>query len=39
LCKPWKINGYRTERAGGEAFSAHRRRMAAKRDLESDARP
>lgn len=28
LCKPWKRNGYRTERAGGEKFSDHRRRHA-----------
>jgi len=28
LCKPWKVNGYRTERAGGEKFSDHRRRHA-----------
>lgn len=27
LCKPWKINGYRTERMGGEKFSDHRRRL------------
>lgn len=29
LCKPWKTNGFRTERADGEAFSAHRRRVHA----------
>ena len=29
LCKPWKVNGFRTEREGGEKFSDHRRRMAA----------
>ena len=28
LCKPWKVNGYRTERPDGERFSDHRRRMA-----------
>ncbi len=27
LCKPWKINGYRTERMGGEKFSDHRHRL------------
>ena len=29
MCKPWKVNGFRTERAGGERFSAHRSRAAA----------
>ena len=29
LCKEWKINGYRTERQGGELFSDHRRRRVA----------
>jgi hypothetical protein len=29
LCKYWKINGYRTERVGGEKFSDHRRRKVA----------
>ena len=28
LCKPWKENGYRTERMDGEKFSNHRRRHA-----------
>lgn len=28
LCKPWKANGVRTERMGGERFSDHRRRLA-----------
>lgn len=27
MCKPWKVNGARTERAGGEKFSDHRRRV------------
>lgn len=26
LCKPWKVNGFKTERLGGERFSDHRRR-------------
>lgn len=26
LCKPWKVNGVRTESVGGEKFSDHRRR-------------
>ena len=29
LCKPWKVNGHRTERRDGEKFSDHRRRVAA----------
>ena len=28
LCKPWKANGYATEREGGEKHSDHRRRIA-----------
>lgn len=28
LCKPWKVNGFRTERPDGETFSDHRRREA-----------
>ena len=28
LCKPWKVNGYRTEAYEGEKFSDHRRRHA-----------
>lgn len=27
LCKPWKVNGHRTERIDGERFSDHRRRF------------
>lgn len=29
LCKPWKVNGYRTARLGGESFGNHRRRFFA----------
>ena len=29
MCKPWKVNGFRTERTDGERFSDHRRRVAA----------
>jgi len=29
LCKPWKLNGVRTEAREGERFSDHRRRAAA----------
>ena len=28
LCKPWKVNGFKTEKLGGERFSDHRRRHA-----------
>ena len=33
LCKPWKVNGYRTERREGEKFSDHRRRTSAEREV------
>ena len=33
LCKPWKVNGYRTERREGEKFSDHRRRVWAEREV------
>src|ERR1700726_2933569 len=33
LCKPWKVNGFRTERSDGERFSDHRRRAGAAREL------
>ncbi len=29
LCKPWKINGFRTGRRDGEGFGNHRRRAVA----------
>ncbi len=35
LCKPWKVNGFRTERRDGEKFSDHRRRVVAKGKAES----
>lgn len=28
LCRPWKINGVRSEHLEGESFSDHRRRYA-----------
>lgn len=28
MCKPWKVNGIRTERLGGERHSDHVRRTA-----------
>ena len=34
LCKPWKVNGYRTERVDGEKFSDHRRRLGSEVDTE-----
>jgi hypothetical protein len=34
LCKPWKVNGMRTERADGERWSDHRRRVAATQEAE-----
>jgi len=37
LCKPWKANGYRTERADGEKFSDHRRRRSAELEARADA--
>ncbi|MGE0746417.1 MAG: hypothetical protein AB7K86_14260 [Rhodospirillales bacterium] len=33
LCKPWKVNGFRTERSDGEPFSAHRRRAHAAAEM------
>ena len=33
LCKPWKVNGFRTERVGGERFSDHRRRKFAAEEI------
>jgi hypothetical protein len=36
LCKPWKVNGYRTERREGEKFSDHRRRRNVAADLKSE---
>jgi hypothetical protein len=37
LCKPWKVNGFATERADGEKFADHRRRDAARREAQSHA--
>jgi len=33
LCKPWKVNGVRTECSDGEKFSDHRRCVAAEQDI------
>ena len=35
LCKPWKVNGYRTERLGGKRFSDHRRRKFAAEEIRA----
>jgi hypothetical protein len=37
LCKPWKRNGYPTERSEGEKFGDHKRREAAKAAIETEA--
>lgn len=37
LCKPWKVNGVRTERANGECWSDHRRREGLRRDVDAAA--
>jgi hypothetical protein len=29
MCKPWKVNGFRTQAYDGEKFSDHRRRLVA----------
>lgn len=33
LCKPWKMNGARTESREGEKFADHRRRAAADKEI------
>jgi len=33
LCKPWKVNGFRSESRGGEKFGDHRRRVTADQDV------
>jgi hypothetical protein len=38
LCKPWKVNGFRTERLGGERFSDHRRRKVAAEEAKRELR-
>jgi hypothetical protein len=35
MCKPWKVNGYPTERLGGEKFSDHVRRFAVEATVEA----
>ena len=36
MCKRWKINGYPTEREGGERWSDHKRRTFAKLDVKRE---
>lgn len=38
LCKPWKVNGIRTESAEGERWSDHKRRAAAMKAEEDEVR-
>ena len=38
LCKSWKVNGFRTEREGGEKFSDHRRRQVAAEQVRDAAK-
>ena len=38
MCKPWKANGFRTERKDGERFSDRRRRMIVRCELRDAAR-
>jgi hypothetical protein len=33
MCKPWKVNGFATEREDGEKFTDHKRRMFATEDV------
>ncbi len=35
MCKPWKVNGVRNERADGEGWGDHKRREALREDLRS----
>ena len=35
LCKPWKVNGYRTERIDGEKFADDRRRRFAAAEIRA----
>ena len=34
MCKPWKINGFATERKDGERFSDHKRRQWATEQIK-----
>jgi hypothetical protein len=35
MCKPWKVNGFRTEREDGERWSDHKRRERAREEAMS----
>ena len=35
MCKPWKVNGFATERKEGERFSDHKRRAWAREQANS----
>lgn len=37
LCKPWKMNGVRTESSDGERWTDHKRREFAARDVRDNA--
>ena len=37
MCKPWKVNGVRTQTVAGEKFSDHRRRESMARELRDGA--
>jgi len=39
LCKPWKVNGFATERKDGEKFSDHRRRRVAVEQIRESWKP
>jgi hypothetical protein len=34
MCKPWKVNGFATERKEGERFSDHKRHARAREQLK-----
>lgn len=34
MCKPWKINGVKTESKGGEAHSSHLRRVKLLKEID-----
>jgi len=34
MCKPWKVNGFATERKDGERFSDHKRRVWATEQIK-----
>jgi hypothetical protein len=34
MCKPWKVNGFATEREEGEKFADHKRRQFIAQELQ-----